>query len=94
MGTDSGVGPHGSNLRELALMAAGGLAPADVLAATTRSAAELLGVDRECGTLTPGKRADVVVVAGDPFDFGNLKSNIRGVYAGGRLVRGAAPGQQ
>jgi imidazolonepropionase-like amidohydrolase len=89
MGTDSGVGPHGSNLRELALMAAGGMAPADVLVATTRSAAELLGVQDECGTLTTGKRADIVAVAGDPFDFTDLKSRIRAVYAGGRLVRGA-----
>ena len=89
MGTDSGVGPHGSNLRELALMAAGGMAPADVLVATTRSAAELLGVLDECGTLTTGKRADIVAVAGDPFDFTDLKSRIRAVYAGGRLVRGA-----
>jgi imidazolonepropionase-like amidohydrolase len=87
MGTDSGVGPHGSNLGELALMAAGGMAPADVLVATTRSAAELLGLEQECGTLTPGKRADVVVVAGDPFDFASLKANIRAVYADGRLVR-------
>ena len=88
MGTDSGVGPHGNNLGELALMAAGGLAPQDVLIATTSSAAELLGVDNECGTLTPGKRADVVVLDGDPFDFANMKDNIRAVYSGGRLVRG------
>lgn len=88
MGTDSGVGPHGSNLRELALMAAGGMTPQDVLVATTRSAAELLGVDGDCGTLTPGKLADIVVVDGDPFDFDHLKDNIRAVYTGGRLVRG------
>jgi imidazolonepropionase-like amidohydrolase len=90
MGTDSGVGPHGSNLRELALMAAGGMAPADVLVATTQSAAELLGVEAESGTLTPGKRADIVVVDGDPFDFAGLKDNIRSVYQGGRKVRDRA----
>src|SRR5205085_10170116 len=59
MGTDSGVTPHGDNLRELPLMAAGGMTPAQVLAATTSSAAELLGVDGELGTITPGKRADL-----------------------------------
>ena len=88
MGTDSGVGPHGSNLRELELMAAGGMAPQQVLAATTSSAAELLGVQADTGTLTPGKLADIVVTAGDPFDFGRLKENVRAVYLGGRLVRG------
>ncbi|HTX83102.1 MAG TPA: amidohydrolase family protein [Streptosporangiaceae bacterium] len=90
MGTDSGVSPHGSNLRELALMAAGGMAPAEVLIATTRSAADLLGVEADSGTITPGKRADIVVVDGDPFDFAALKDNIRSVYQGGRKVRDRA----
>jgi imidazolonepropionase-like amidohydrolase len=43
MGTDSGVTPHGLNLRELGLMVEGGMTPAEVLVATTSSAAELLG---------------------------------------------------
>ena len=89
MGTDSGVGPHGSNLDELPLMAAGGLTPAQVLTATTSSAAELLQVAGETGTITPGKRADIVVLAGDPFDLANLKGNIRAVYSGGAAVRGS-----
>jgi imidazolonepropionase-like amidohydrolase len=88
MGTDSGVGPHGSNLDELPLMAAGGMTPAQVLTATTRSAAELLGLADETGTLRPGMLADIVVLAGDPFDLPNLRTNIRAVYAGGRRVRG------
>ncbi len=49
MGTDSGVCPHGQNLRELVLMAGLGMPPAAVLEATTRSAARLLGVDDELG---------------------------------------------
>ncbi|MFY9669881.1 MAG: amidohydrolase family protein, partial [Trebonia sp.] len=88
MGTDSGVGPHGSNLRELALMAAGGMTPQEVLVATTSSAAELLEVHADSGTLAPGKLADIVVLAGDPVDFAHFKDNIRAVYSGGRLVRG------
>jgi len=88
MGTDSGVGPHGTNLDELPLMAAGGMTPAQVLAATTNSAAELLQVADETGTIMPGKRADIVVLAGDPFDLANLKSNVRAVYSGGCKVRG------
>jgi imidazolonepropionase-like amidohydrolase len=87
MGTDSGVGPHGSNLDELPLMAAGGMTPAEVLTATTQSAAELLGLGDETGTIMPGKRADLVLLAGDPFDLANLKANIRAVYSGGRKVR-------
>jgi imidazolonepropionase-like amidohydrolase len=57
----------------------------DVLVATTSSAAQLLGLADQTGSLAPGKRADVVVVAGDPFDLAAL---IRAVYKDGRAVRG------
>ncbi|MEU5592767.1 amidohydrolase family protein [Streptomyces sp. NPDC020298] len=89
MGTDSGVGPHGRNLEELALMAAGGMKPAAVLAAATSSAAELLGLADTTGTIAPGKRADLVVVDGDPYDFTSLKDRVRAVFQNGRRVRGA-----
>ncbi len=83
MGTDSGVTPHGQNLRELPLMAAAGMSPRDVLSAATRSAAELLGVADERGTLEPGKLADFVVIDGDPFDLASLPEQIESVYLGG-----------
>jgi imidazolonepropionase-like amidohydrolase len=89
MGTDSGVGPHGSNLDELPLMAAGGLTPAQVLTATTSSAAQLMEIADQTGTIAPGKRADIVVLAGDPFELTDLRQNIRAVYSGGRQVRGS-----
>jgi imidazolonepropionase-like amidohydrolase len=86
MGTDSGVGPHGTNLEELPLMAACGMTPAQVLAATTSSAAELLGVGDELGRLAPGYRADVVVVDGDSYDLPHLADNVREVWQDGILV--------
>ncbi len=90
MGTDSGVTAHGANLQELALMEAGGMAPVDVLLATTRSAAELMGIADQAGSLDAGKRADIVVVDGDPFAFADLPQRIRAVYKAGALVAGAA----
>jgi imidazolonepropionase-like amidohydrolase len=84
MGTDSGVTPHGRNLRELSLMAGLGMSPAAVLEATTRSAAQLLGVDDELGTIEPGKIADLVLVEGDPYELDTLAERIRGVWVGGR----------
>jgi imidazolonepropionase-like amidohydrolase len=86
MGTDSGVTAHGQNLRELALMVEGGMTPMAAIQATTRSAAELLGVADELGTLEPGKRADFVVVDGDPLDLGTLAERVRGVYQDGVRV--------
>lgn len=93
MGTDAGVVPHGTNLEELQLMADGGMSPEDVLVATTRTAAELMGLSGELGTIEAGKRADLVVVSGDPFDFSDLAVRIERVYQDGRLVAEAAPEQ-
>jgi imidazolonepropionase-like amidohydrolase len=90
MGTDSGVTPHGQNLRELELMVAGGMTPWAAYVATTRTAAELLGLEDELGTVEPGKRADLVVVAGDPADVTGLPGRIEAVYQAGRLVGTAA----
>jgi len=88
MGTDSGVAPHGRNVRELELMRQGGMTPAAVLEATTRSAAQLLGVDGELGTLEPGKRADLTIVRGDPYAFDTLPDRIASVWQDGVRVDG------
>jgi imidazolonepropionase-like amidohydrolase len=86
MGTDCPVAPHGTNLRELVLMAENGFTPSQALVAATSSAAELMGLRDELGTLEPGKRADVVVLQGDPFDFEKLPERVRAVYKDGVRV--------
>jgi imidazolonepropionase-like amidohydrolase len=86
MGTDSGVVPHGENLAELPLMAECGMTPEQVLHASTLSAARLLGVADQFGSVEPGKRADLVVVEGDPRELSTLGKRVHGVYQDGRLV--------
>jgi imidazolonepropionase-like amidohydrolase len=86
MGTDSGVTPHGENLSELSLMVEGGMTPGQAIVATSAIAAELLGVQDELGSLEPGKRADLVVVEGDPFDLKTLPDRIETVYKDGERV--------
>ena len=88
MGTDSGVTPHGQNLDELVLMQDGGMSPSDVLVATTRNAAECMGLLEDRGTIEAGKRADLVVVDGDPLDLDTLRERIAAVYRDGQLVSG------
>ena len=83
MGTDCGVGGHGTNLEELELMTEAGLSPLDALHATTGSAAELLDVRADRGTITAGQRADLVIVDGDPDDVGKLGERVRAVYLDG-----------
>jgi imidazolonepropionase-like amidohydrolase len=89
MGTDSGITEHGQNLRELGLMVGAGMSPLDSMLATTRSAADLLGVGDTLGTIEPGKRADLTIVDGDPFDYADLSDRVAAVYQDGRLVAGA-----
>lgn len=84
MGTDSGVTAHGRNLAELPLMAELGMSPAAVLEATTRSAAQLMGVADERGTIEPGKLADLVVVRGDPYELATIRERIASVWLAGR----------
>lgn len=67
MGTDAGVGQHGTNAHEFELMANLGLSPEATLMAGTANAAELLGVAEITGTLQAGKRADIIAVSGNPL---------------------------
>ena len=67
MGTDHGVGPHGTNAEELALMVEGGLTPMQAIMASTSVAAKCCRVDYLVGTIAPGMRADLIAVAGDPL---------------------------
>ena len=62
------------------------LHPEQALVAATTSAAELMGLETELGTLEAGKRADVVVVDGDPFDFATLHDRIEQVWKDGVRV--------
>ena len=65
-GTDSGVGSHGTNGQEFALMVAAGMTPLAAIQAATVNAADLLGRSDTLGTIEPGKDADIIAVAGNP----------------------------
>jgi imidazolonepropionase-like amidohydrolase len=67
MGTDMGVGPHGPNAEELQFMVEAGMTPMQAIVATTKTAAECSRIGHLTGTLEPGKRADILAVAGDPL---------------------------
>ena len=87
MGTDSGVGPHGRNARELGLMVEHGMTPMQSIVASTSEAAKLLRLDKDLGTLETGKLADLLLVDGD------LLANITAVEDQGKLALVMKAGQ-
>jgi imidazolonepropionase-like amidohydrolase len=93
MGSDAPVYPHGKNLRELELLVQAGMTPAQALHAATLSAAQLMGLDGELGTLEPGKIADLVIADGDALHTHDLGNRIRSVYQDGILVSAPQPAQ-
>ena len=75
--------------RELELYVKAGFTPMEALQAATLEPARALGLERETGTIAPGKRADMVVVDGDPLaDIANLRK-VWLVVANGKQYRPA-----
>ena len=90
MGTDSGVGRHGENGKELQLMVENGLTPMQAIQASTSQAARLLRLEDKLGTLEVGKLADIIIVNGDVLsDIGRLAdpANVKLVLKAGRAAK-------
>src|SRR5580658_5936129 len=90
-GTDSGATPLRipgfAEHRELSLMVQAGLTPMEALTIATHNAAALLALS-DRGVLSPGKRADLLVLDRDPTeDIDNTRS-IRAVWHRGHLASG------
>jgi imidazolonepropionase-like amidohydrolase len=92
MGTDSGTGVgrwqgYFEHV-ELELMVKAGMTPMQVLTAATGTAAKVMKIDADLGTLQPGKRADFVVLTADPLaDIKNTRT-IEAVWVdGSRLAQ-------
>jgi imidazolonepropionase-like amidohydrolase len=64
-----------------------GKSPLEIVRGATVNAAELLGRDRDVGSLERDKLADVIAVAGDPLRDVTELQRVRFVMKGGRVVR-------
>jgi imidazolonepropionase-like amidohydrolase len=95
-GTDANSSPgvpaavsHGPSLhRELMLLVDAGLTPVEALRAATGLAARSFGLD-DRGAVAVGKRADLVLVDGDPVSDIADSSRIRGIWIAGSPVQRA-----
>jgi imidazolonepropionase-like amidohydrolase len=87
-GTDQAVPGHSLH-REIELYVQAGFTPMDAIQAATIVPAQVMGLDKETGTVEVGKRADLVVLDGNPLDDIHNIRRIRYVVANGKLYEAA-----
>ncbi len=61
---------------EMKALTDSGMTNAQVISATTKTNAEILGMARDLGTVQPGKIADIIVVDGDPLSDINVMGRV------------------
>jgi imidazolonepropionase-like amidohydrolase len=91
MATDAGVPYfyHGDNARELESMVDLGLSPMEAILAATKAAANTIGLRDEIGSLEKGKKADIILVDGNPLKNIRIlqdKRKIKMVMKDGKIV--------
>jgi imidazolonepropionase-like amidohydrolase/dipeptidyl aminopeptidase/acylaminoacyl peptidase len=84
-GQREGLGAHW----ELWMFGQGGMTPINALRAATIDGARYLGMDKDIGSLEPGKLADLVVLDANPLENLRNSESIRFVMLNGRLYDGA-----
>jgi imidazolonepropionase-like amidohydrolase len=87
-GSDTGLVGFGLH-RELELYVQAGMTPMEAIQSATIASARSMHLERESGTIEAGKRADLVLIDGDPLaDIHDIRKISR-VVAGGRLYDSA-----
>jgi len=86
-GTDSGVGPHGSNALEFIYMVEAGMPELEAIQSATLTAAKLLRIEDELGSISKGKLADIIAVKGNPLEDISILSNVSFVMKGGEVYK-------
>jgi len=86
MGSDAIYSMFGENTRELGWFVKAGMTPEEALQAATRNGAELLGKEKELGSVAAGYLADLVAVEGDPIASIDAIYRVKWVMKGGAVV--------
>ncbi|MCP5011167.1 MAG: amidohydrolase family protein [Aestuariibacter sp.] len=89
-GSDAGVYPHGDNGKQFARMVKFGMTPMQAIQASTINAATLLKQQEVLGSVSEGKKADIVGVKGNPLDDISLLENVGLVVKDGQIVKSLA----
>jgi imidazolonepropionase-like amidohydrolase len=86
-GTDAGAFEHGTQAREFRMMVDYGMKPIDAIRAATVRASELLRMEKQIGTIEPGKFADIIAVEGDPLADITTLQRVRFVMKAGQVYK-------
>lgn len=87
-GTDQAVPGHSLH-REVELYVEAGMTPLEAIQAACAVPARVMGMEADVGTIEPGKRADLIVVRGNPIARIRDLRNVEQVLTGGRLYDSA-----
>ena len=87
VGTDAGVFPHGTQMKEFKIYTDLGLTPMQAVQTATTSAAELMGWSGKVGVVAKGSYADMVAVAGDPMKDITELERVKWVMKGGKVYK-------
>jgi imidazolonepropionase-like amidohydrolase len=86
-GTDAGVYPHGWNAKQFFYMVKYGLTPMQAIQSATINAADLMDWKDRTGSITKGKLADIVAVAGNPLDDITILEHVKFVMKDGTVYK-------
>jgi imidazolonepropionase-like amidohydrolase len=86
-GTDQGVAPHGDNAKEFIFMVEAGMPPMKAIQSATLTAAQLIDMEKDLGTVEVGKFADLVAVPGDPLADISLLTKVSFVMKAGKVYK-------
>jgi imidazolonepropionase-like amidohydrolase len=86
-GTDAGVFPHGTQVKEFKIYTDLGMTPMQAILTATMSAADLMSWSGKVGVVASGSYADMIAVAGDPLRDITELERVKWVMKGGKVYK-------
>ncbi len=87
-GTDAGVYPHGDNAKQFPYMVRYGLTPMQAIQAATINSARLLQQEKNIGSISVGKAADLTAMRCNPIEKIECTAQVQWVMKAGELIKG------